>query len=278
MVGVGALAGLCDYPFHALKSAVLNAGFADRGKHIQKAAEGSRLAACRRRRAYAVLGHMGGVMALSLAAVETHDAVINRAGNRIATVAAVILLSLAVLANMKPFAFTPLTLEQVGNFLGRIFLVALVFERALEVIITTWRGPTAAALEATVSAASAQKLSLDDPKRALAPTQAERDTALVAVTRAEESLAGYRATTQRMALWTAFVLGIALSAVGIRMLDPLLQTSSATGLQQSVFASLDALLSGATIAGGSEGIHKITQAFQDFFEAGSKRAKAAGNS
>lgn len=214
---------------------------------------------------------------MAISAAAAHQGATQRdQGVRAAAVGvAAAILVFAALANLRTFLFVELTVDQVVSFFGRIFLIALVFERALEVMITTWRGPQAVSLSSRVDAAAARLRSLAAPARPAPPAPAEQDAAVAEAAAADGALAEYRATTQRIALWTAFVLGISLSAVGVRILDPLLQAGSAAGIQRAVFVFLDALLSGAAIAGGSEGIHKITQAFQDFFEASSKRARGA---
>jgi hypothetical protein len=61
-----------------------------------------------------------------------------------------------------------------------------------------------------------------------------------------------------------------ISGVGVRSLDTLLvpvqQGALNSGIQGALFRCLDVLLTGGLIAGGSDGIHKITQLASTFFE------------
>jgi len=181
--------------------------------------------------------------------------------------AAVGMAALAAWASFPPLDFAELSVEGISRLLGRAFFVALLLERALEVIVATWRGPEATALRARVS-------ELDGAARELAKA-GDTPASLLALqtetTRARQAFAVHRATTQRMALRTSFIIGLCLAGVGVRLLGPLL-VSQPQGLQHSLFLGLDILLSGATFAGG---IHKLTQAVVDFLESTSAKAKAA---
>jgi hypothetical protein len=86
--------------------------------------------------------------------------------------------------------------------------------------------------------------------------------------------ANYKAETRKIALWTGLFVGMLISAVGIRGLETLIalknfppgQTPLLYNQQIFVFHSLDTLLTGGLIAGGSDGIHKIMRVFTAFFD------------
>ena len=194
--------------------------------------------------------------------------------NLAAMISAAVLLS-AALFDVTPLVLKELTIEEVMRALGRIFFVAAIFERALEVMITTWRGPGAERLEGGVDEVEA-KLRWVEKDAGLTQVDREKrgEVLLPEHAQARTLLSAYRAETRSLALWTAFVLGACLAAVGVRVLDPLLQAPPPAGLQRSAFVFLDCLMSGAAIAGGSAGIHAILQSFVDFFEAQSRKVKA----
>jgi hypothetical protein len=89
--------------------------------------------------------------------------------------------------------------------------------------------------------------------------------------------AEYKSQTRKIALWTALFIGLLISGVGIRSLETLINLKDLkefppgqqpifyTG-QVYIFRILDTLLTGGLIAGGSDGIHKLTQVFTVFLE------------
>jgi hypothetical protein len=188
---------------------------------------------------------------------------------------AAILLAIVGMSRPAALHFANNTAEQVGRTLLSLFLVALLFERALEVIIGSWRGPGAAELESELNA-------LDDaleflPKdTGLSPgDRADREKTLVeARSDAVARTVAYRCATKRLALHAAFLLGLAVAVAGLRTVEPsIVFPSDVPALQATALKMLDALLTGGVIAGGSEGIHKIMQVFTDFAQATSRRAK-----
>lgn len=85
--------------------------------------------------------------------------------------------------------------------------------------------------------------------------------------------AEYKSQTRKIALWTALFIGLMISGVGIRALETLIILREFPGQQPifhteqvCVFRVLDTLLTGGLIAGGSDGIHKLTQVFTVFLE------------
>lgn len=93
----------------------------------------------------------------------------------------------------------------------------------------------------------------------------------------EKKRLAYKSDTRIIALWTSLLFGLLLSAIGIRLLEPLIIINFNNPVQVIVFRCLDSLLTGGVIAGGSEGIHKIVQVLIDFVEATSKQIKDKGS-
>jgi hypothetical protein len=174
-------------------------------------------------------------------------------------VALVILAALSLPLWLTP---TPMTVKNFGpadvtKLLAFPLLIALFLERALEVFVNTWRGPKQDDLDRKVQ--DAEPASLQTAK------QAQAD---------------YKSNTRRIALWTAFGLGILVSAVGIRTLQSLIQADALGSLpkfQVGTFRLLDVFLTGGLIAGGSEGIHKLTQVYTNFMETTSEKPSKAVN-
>ncbi|AFY35055.1 hypothetical protein Cal7507_4694 [Calothrix sp. PCC 7507] len=90
----------------------------------------------------------------------------------------------------------------------------------------------------------------------------------------ERQRISYKSDTRIIALWTSLSLGLLLSTIGIRSIEPLVVVDDVVNpIQIIIFRCLDALLTGGLIAGGSEGIHKLIQVFIDFLEATSRQVK-----
>jgi hypothetical protein len=194
--------------------------------------------------------------------------------------------------------------NEVTQLLTILALVSLFLERALEVFISTWRRPREEELDNEIQnnqRVIAEKKELreakieqpqgilkttetavgGEPKRmmqevAVKPIPAETgqltaelESELQKLKKNEELRSAYKSQTRKIALWTALFFGLMISGVGIRSLDSLVQPvqgSVYSGVQSLVFRCLDVLLTGGLIAGGSDGIHKITQLFTTYFE------------
>jgi hypothetical protein len=185
----------------------------------------------------------------------------------------IIHLVLIAIALSLPLWLTPgsLTVKPFGpadvsRLLAFPLLVALFLERALEVFVNTWRDPQAEKLDLEVKDAQA--------KLTAAPADG---SAISAVKTASQKQIDYRSDTRRMALWSALVMGLVVSAVGVRTLQALVDSASLQSLgtyQRDAFLLLDVFLTGGLIAGGSEGIHKLTQVYSDFMDATSQKVKS----
>ena len=143
-----------------------------------------------------------------------------------------------------------------------LFLVSLLIERALEVFLTTWRAPEAARLEREVDKATESAAA--DP------------TKLSDVHEAQDKLTDYKSATLQIAMPSALVLGLLTSALGIRCLGNLVDSTSmatlrgAHPLQAASFNLADVLLTGALVGGGSDVVHSFITAFTNFLNPSSK--------
>jgi len=144
-----------------------------------------------------------------------------------------------------------------------LVLIALFIERSLEVFLTVWRGPKAAALQRDVDEAAA--LPDSDPTKAKALHDAT------------DALTEYKSVTQQIALPSALALGILISALGVRGLGSLANLAALTdhATQKYLFNVADVLLTGALVGGGSDFMHKVITTFTDLMDATSQKAKAS---
>ena len=222
-----------------------------------------------------------------------------------------ILISVAILlpASLTPnlFILKPFGLNEVGQLLTFLLLISLFLERALEVFITTWMRPEGEKLDSIVQSCERQidaletrmKLEIQQPETSTKieeevsenPTKLEKRTEIRQSSGDVSSLtdklsemssnlekfslkrAESKSRTRKIALWTAFFIGLLISGVGIRALETLIILKEFPSQQLifydgqvCIFRILDTLLTGGLIAGGSEGIHKLTQVFTVFLE------------
>lgn len=200
--------------------------------------------------------------------------------------------------------FRPFGVNEVTQLLTLLALVSLFLERALEVFINTWRGPREAELDNEIQnnerviadKRDLRETKIEQPQGILKTTEtevggdpkkvtqevavqaipnetdkltAELNQELVKLKNNQQLRTAYKSQTRKIALWTALTFGLLISGVGVRSLDTLVQPvqgSLYSGAQSFLLHCLDVLLTGGLIAGGSDGIHKITQLFSTYFE------------
>lgn len=171
-------------------------------------------------------------------------------------------------------AFKPFELTTITQLLGFLLMIALFLERSMEVFITAWRGPDLAELERQTKL---QKEILDKIQQGqVQASDQELQQAIEAFDKIDRKRITFKSDTQRYALRTGLLTGLLISAVGVRALHTFVDTEvldSLPWLQTVAFNLMDICLTGGLIAGGSEGIHKLTQVFTNFFESSSQRIK-----
>lgn len=172
----------------------------------------------------------------------------------------IILLSLILTFWLKPdlIRFWPFTATEFVQLIMPLVLVALIIERALEVLLTSWRGPAATKIAREITR--------------LKTTEAAREQ----LEQARDSQVDYKSDTQRIAFLASFTLGIVISALGIRVLELFVDPDVFRELlptQKNAFNTMDVLLTGALLGGGSEALHKLVLVFTNFMDTAAKRAK-----
>jgi len=215
----------------------------------------------------------------------------------------VILAILALPAFLFPnsLTFKPFGFNEVSQLLTFLVLVSLFLERSLEVFISTWRHPREEEIDNDIQnneRVFAEKKTLREKKIeqpqivttkveqeiSKEPTKLTTETAvenipantakltdeldeeMAKLSENKQKRSQYKSQTRKIALWTALFFSLLISAAGVRSLDGLVQSTGLNSIQQIVFRCLDTLLTGGLIAGGSDGIHKVTQVFTTYFE------------
>jgi hypothetical protein len=184
------------------------------------------------------------------------------------TVILVIILVIPVAYWLQPqnVQFWEFKQEDVVRLFTQLILVALIIERALEVILTPWRG-----------AESERKTAVVQHLDRLA--ESGKSDAQADLHESKMALTDFKSETQKLAFKATFVLGVVVSAFGIRTLAPLVEPNAfklLPHLQQVGFNALDVLLTGALLSGGADGLHQVLSLFLDYIGKTRDRVQAAG--
>ena len=166
----------------------------------------------------------------------------------------------AVYAAVIPFDALELRmdgLERFGAIIGTLVIVSAVLERGLDVILTVIDGGKADAARAKVVA----------EQEKIKAAGANADATALNVARAERVAQREKARTIASVL--GLVFGTIISIAGLRTLHTLV---TVTDPSQAVFLnSVDIVLTGALLAGGSDGLHKLVEVYRHQMD------KGAGN-
>jgi hypothetical protein len=166
-----------------------------------------------------------------------------------------------------PVGFKPLTPQAFAGLIGWLFAVALFVERAVEVVVMVFRDQQADLLDEAEECAAREFTSAT--KKAAADAIEAARQALVA---ARQARLVYRAETKEIALVMSFTFSVFVSLAGVRALHGLLLDTTPTG---NLFTAADIVVTGAMLAGGSEGIHRMANAFTSFMDGVSARGDQA---
>jgi hypothetical protein len=179
----------------------------------------------------------------------------------------------------EPSIFKPLTPQVFIGLIGGLFAAALFVERAVEVVIMVFRDQQADLLDEVEGRAAKDLENATKKTSALASDSAaipvDKKAATDAVEAARQTLGIashnkvlYRAETKEIALLVGLVLGTFVSLAGVRALHGLLSDTAPTG---KLLSAADIVVTGAMLAGGSEGIHRMANAFTSFMDGLSAR-------
>ncbi|OUS26839.1 hypothetical protein A9Q99_16615 [Gammaproteobacteria bacterium 45_16_T64] len=171
-----------------------------------------------------------------------------------------------------PVKFNEVTIENVIKLLATIFVVTLFMERAQEVILTTLRARSSEILELAIRK---HKRVIQRIKR-IDPDQVVDEALYDRLEEARVEKMEYRSYTRVLALRLGLLLGLLISIAGVRSLGVLVDQATLLELgriQLALFNVVDVLLTGGVIAGGSDGIHKMTELYRSYVDINVKRNK-----
>jgi len=186
---------------------------------------------------------------------------------------------------------------EIGKTLGGLLIVALIVERIIEILVSIWSSSKSDALlqrrdyyqklqaKRDKQISDLRKECSDAPppnesrqEEIVAALIAKRQEATVAESRAEEAeklLVPHGARTRRLAAWAGLTIGVIVSMVGFRLMETLVVIDQATrnSPQHRWFLVVDALLTGAVLAGGSIFIHHLFAVYDNFMNSTKRRAR-----
>ena len=168
--------------------------------------------------------------------------------------------------------FKELSIQTFTGVIASLFAVALLVERAVEVVVMVFRDYQADMLEFAEATAkdantSANNILATNPGDSAAKATVEKTK--IDLDAAHRESIVYKAKTKEIAISVGFILGALVSIAGVRALHGLLaDNATPTGW----FNFGDIIITSAMLAGGSEGIHRIANAFTSTMDNLSDRA------
>lgn len=166
----------------------------------------------------------------------------------IAVIVACIIVILGIVLHLKNIPFGPYDPGDIVMMLLMLFFVALVIERVVEVVIIVTRD-------------AGEKMRQDNVNRLEGQPKKKGDDE-AKLLKAKADLKSYKATTKIFSISLLFVLGVIISAAGLRVLLPLVDMTVFRDLpvtQKTIFNAIDVIITGALLGGGSKGIHEIIE-------------------
>ena len=151
-------------------------------------------------------------------------------------------------------------------------MVTIIIERSVEIILKVWRGEGRAKKDEDITLATANLEKAQNPASKLDLELTEKNKRI-----AEINLTNYKQQTGVLAIRLSYTVGIVISLAGFRVLENLYEADGLAGFQGGMFHFIDIILTAGLIAGGSKGLHLLTQTFGDFFEAQRKISQKKGN-
>ncbi len=185
--------------------------------------------------------------------------------------AVLLLILLAIWLKPGLVRFWPFSATEFAQQFGPLILIALFIERALEVFLTPLRGGESDEKTEELK----KKKELIEKKETAQATILEDERNDVKQKTLE--LTKYKAGTRQIAFVAALVLGILVSALGVRGLGLFVDPAAFADLsavQRNLFNAVDVLLTGALLGGGADGLHKLVSVFTGYMDAAAKNAKA----
>jgi len=157
-------------------------------------------------------------------------------------------------------------IENVNKILILLLFISLIFERSLDVVLTTIREPKVIDFRNQIMKYEEDLKWLPDDKDLPAEVKKSRLDGLMAnLDKSRTRYTEYNSETKKIFLLISFTMGIIISLIGIRILPSIVKTANIDGYRILIIKFIDIILTGGFIAGGSKGINSIFDAFNKMF-------------
>ncbi len=179
---------------------------------------------------------------------------------------AILIVLVAIWFGPEEIPFLDFSTEFVVQLITAAFLVALFIERTTEVFHNAWRGGEGANI--------ARELIEVKQKHKAANMNDTEIAGQSNVQKLQAKRAIYRSENKRLALLSGLILGIIISALGVRLIMPFLEPRVIDELSSGhhrLLIGVDVLVTGALLGGGANGLHKVLDLFLKHVDA--KREK-----
>lgn len=173
----------------------------------------------------------------------------------------IVAIAVAVYFKTTSLAFKSDLNVTVLSMFGYLMLISLFVERAIEIILSSWRSAGADKLDRQLEKIKKEfsKYKGDDVVGKVQAQKLSKE-----LEQLEDERSEYRAVSRFAALWIGMVIGVIVSLIGVRILGMLFETFDLTEFQGGLFIVIDLLLTGFVLAGGSEAINKIYKVYSSF--------------
>jgi len=167
----------------------------------------------------------------------------------------VVICVLAAILIPSALGFGDLDISGLVILLFYLFFISLVIERSIEAILNAWRRRGKQTRKELLKQIKKRiEVEKDDQAKKDLRQQEEKSS---------QNLSVYTSVNRTLALLMGLAMGIAVSALGFRILQPLVDPvslQSTTSIHHKFFGGVDTLITGALIGGGSNGVHRILDA------------------
>lgn len=182
-----------------------------------------------------------------------------------------ILLILAFFFSTTTITFKLDGFKQVYLIVGYMFVTALFMERSIEVFLSAWRSKDADIQDLAITA----KTNALNKSIAIDPASDDVTTLTLELETLNNKRTIYRTESRGYALWAGLIFGIIIAFIGFRVLEGFVDPDSLSSIKNSyhekIFKIVDIVLTGGVIAGGSEGINKLTKVYTSFMQSTAKK-------
>ncbi len=177
---------------------------------------------------------------------------------------ALIPLYLVYYYKISPVTLKPISITSATNFFTILLIVALIVERTLEGFIAIWRGQESRLFDVRTKhyrkeIQRLEKATSDEDKELFREHKSDYENL-------KHEIADFKQHTQIIALRGGLFLGLVISLIGFRSLQPLVEIKAFEPLQRIIFNWVDIILTGCVIAGGSDGIHRMATVVTRFLD------------